>query len=105
MSVQTISLVSFSDYLDTPELGIQTYQQIEDYWDASEQIVCDFEDVLGMTGKFADEAFGKLFEQKGSDLYVEKMNFHNLNEVVEIILKCTLFKRYDDAHNRPDWLN
>lgn len=105
MSIQTINLVDFGDYLDSPEMGIQTYQRIEEYWEGSHQIVCDFDSVLGMTGRFANEAFGQLFAQKGSRKYVEKMSFHNLNAVVEIILKCTLYRRYEELHGGQNWLN
>jgi len=105
MSVSTIELVQFSEYLGTPELGIQTYKHIDEYWETTEQIQIDFQDILGMTGAFADEAFGKMFIQRGSQDYMNKMNFLNLNEVVEVILKYTLYKRYEQTDGNFGWLN
>jgi len=105
MSVPTIELVQFSNYLGTAELGIQTYKRIDEYWEATEQIQIDFQDILGMTGAFADEAFGKMFIRRGSRDYINKMNFLNLNEVVEVILKYTLYKRYEQTNGNIGWLN
>lgn len=105
MSVSTIELIEFGDYLGTQDLGIQTYQRIDEYWDSSHQIKIDFQDVLGMTGSFADAAFGKMLMLRGSADYIDKMNFLNLNKVIEVILKYTLYKRYEQTNGGFGWLN
>ncbi|MCF7805503.1 MAG: STAS-like domain-containing protein [Candidatus Marinimicrobia bacterium] len=95
MSIEIVNMKEYSDYLGTEVMGQRTRRKIAGLWESSEQIVCNFDDVLGMTGAYADEAFGKMFIEKGSSEYVEKVRFENLNDLVKTILKCTLYQRYD----------
>jgi len=100
-----LQLSDINDYLNTVEMGRLTHRRINHLWDKPGQIVCDFRDVHGMTGAFADEAFGKMFLEKGSRHYVRKVRFQNLNQLVETILKSTLYRRYEElkSDDRPDW--
>jgi len=105
MDKETIRLVEISEYLATGSLGRTTRRRIDEVWESSSQIVCDFSHVLGMTGEYADEAFGKMFLERGSADYINKLRFQNLNDVVQIILKGTLYQRYTEMKGGWDWMN
>ncbi|HKJ66358.1 MAG TPA: STAS-like domain-containing protein [bacterium] len=105
MAIETVRLVEIDEYLSTEALGKSTRRQIHALWDDSYQIVCDFSQVLGMTGAFADEAFGKMLVEFGLDNYTDKIRFQNLNDVVQAVLKGTLYRRYREMKGGPDWRN
>jgi len=95
MNIETVHFSEFGDYLGTQKLAIQAREQIAFLWDDSQHIICNFDDVHGITRAFADEAFGKLFTEKGSKEYVDKIRFHNQNPLVHTIIKYTLYQRYE----------
>jgi len=102
MGIETLQLAHVGNYLDTPQLGEKTQSQIASFWESRDIIVCDFENVYGMTRRFADSAFGDMFIEKGSAAFTEKVRFFNLNELVEVILKCTLYVRYESMKGGRD---
>lgn len=95
MAIETLYFSDFSDYLGSKELGAQAREEIALLWNDSQHIICNFNDVHGITGAFADEAFGKMFTEKGSQEYVDKVRFHDQNPLVKTIIKCTLYQRYE----------
>ena len=103
MTVNTLKLSTISEYLGTVDYGKVAGRSIAEMWDTSYQIICDFDNVHGMTGAFADEAFGRMFTEKGSEEFSDKVRFYNLNELVEAILKGTLYQRYKDLKNPGHW--
>lgn len=103
MAVNILKLSEISEYLGSQSQGTNLRQHITDIWAESHQIICDFSDVLGMTGIFADEAFGKIFIEKGSDDYIDKVRFRNLNDVVHAVLKGALYRRYKEIKGEDDW--
>lgn len=105
MAIETVRLVEINEYLGTEALCKSTRRQIQALWDDSYQIVCDFSQVLGMTGVFTDEAFGKMFVELGLENYTDKIRLQNLNDVVRAVLKGTLYRRYREMKGGPDWRN
>ena len=103
--IETLYLSEYSDYLHTQEMGALARTEIAGYWEGSRYIICNFDDVHGMTGVFADEAFGVMFMEKGSKEFVEKIRFQNLNDLIQAILKSTLYERYERMRGRGDWEN
>jgi len=106
MAISVLKLSDISEYLGSQSQGVTIRKRIIDLWGDSHQIVCDFSDVLGMTGVCADEAFGKMFVEKGSDDYIDKIRFKNLNDVVHVVLKGALYRRYRQINGDDwEWLN
>jgi|GEM_PF-1276760 len=106
MDITILKLSDVSEYLGSQSQGETIRKRLIGLWGHSHQIICDFSDVLGMTGVFADEAFGKMFMEVGSDDYIDKIRFRNLNDVVHVVLKGALFRRYREIKGGDrEWLN
>lgn len=97
--METIKLLQYGKSMGTRELGEKIRQMTLSITREGKAVLFDFADIDIISSAFADELFGKLYNELGEDAFKKSINVNNFSNeeakkiILLIINKCINFRK------------
>lgn len=97
--IKTINLSDFGKSMGTRELGNKIRNDILSFLKDNSQVLFDFSNIDIISSAFADELFGKLFNEIGEEAFKNKVKINNFSNeeakklILLIINKAIAFRK------------
>lgn len=82
-----IKLEKFGPIISDKDIGAELFTIINAELNKHDIVEIDFTNIISMATFCAKQIFGRLYIELGSEVFFEKIKFHNVNDDLQIIIK------------------
>ncbi len=82
-----IKLEKYGPIISDKDIGSELFTIIKAELNSKDLIEIDFINIISMATFCAKQIFGRLYIELGSEVFFEKIKFHNVSDDLQIIIK------------------